>query len=36
MGLVKELGRENIYINDSILGMSKKAIDKKFDGEDRK
>lgn len=24
-------GRENIYLNGSILGMSKKAIDKKFD-----
>lgn len=24
-------GRENVYLNGSILGMSKKAIDKKFD-----
>ena len=24
-------GRENIYVNGSILGMSKKEIDKKFD-----
>ena len=31
-GFVPEFtGRENVYLNGSILGMSKKAIDKKFD-----